>query len=119
MLPMMSSQRLLGCEGEAQVAWIEPSRLDLPDRRWGFVTDGDGSTMVCPAIPALPARWRRLDSGSPRVPSPSPSWASEVVMQYRMENPYSREAIGPTLSADWSAQLISRHRYLPSGCSAS
>src|SRR6266571_1657774 len=53
MLPMMSSQRLLGCEGEAQVAWIEPSRLDLPDRRWGFVTDGDGSTMVCPAIPAL------------------------------------------------------------------
>ena len=50
---MMSSQRLLGCEGEAQVAWIEPSRLDLPDRRWGFVTDGDGSTMVCPAMPAV------------------------------------------------------------------
>jgi hypothetical protein len=28
-----------------------------------------------------------FDSGSPRVPSPSPSWASDVVMQYRRENP--------------------------------
>jgi hypothetical protein len=69
--------------------------------------------------PALPASWRIRDSGSPRVPSPSPSWASEVVMQYRRENPYSSEAMGPTLSAGWSAQLTSRQRYLPPGCSAS
>src|SRR2546423_570598 len=29
-------------------------------------------------------------------------------MQYSRENPYSREAIGPTLSAGWSAQRASR-----------
>lgn len=51
---MTSLQRLLVvCEGEAQVAWIEPSPLDLPDRLHGLVTYGDGLTVVCPTISAV------------------------------------------------------------------
>jgi hypothetical protein len=41
--------------------------------------------------------------GHPSVPSPSPPWAREVVMQYRRENPYNSEAIGPTLPRSTSS----------------